>query len=45
MANELYGHALANAYDKLNDGIDYIAWADFAEECIKRYSDIPVSEI
>jgi len=45
MSDELYGYALANAYDCLNDGIDHHAWADFIEECIKRYSSIPVSEI
>ena len=45
MYNQLYGYALASAYDKLNDGICHSEWADFIEECIKRYSDIPVSEI
>lgn len=40
-----YGYALANVYDILNDGIDHAKWADFYEECISRFSDIPVSEI
>ncbi len=45
MANELYGNALANTYDILNDGIDHAAWADFIEKCIEKFSDIKVSEI
>ena len=45
MANELYGNALANTYDILNDGIDHAAWADFVEKCIEKFSDIKVSEI
>lgn len=45
MASELYGYALANAYDMLNDGIEYNAWADFITECAKKFSDIKVSEI
>lgn len=45
MANELYGNALAGTYDILNDGIDHAAWADFIENCVKRFSDIEVSEI
>ncbi len=45
MANELYGSGLAAVYDILNDDIDHKKWADFVEECIKRFSDIKVSEI
>lgn len=45
MDGELYGYALAAAYDSLNDGIQHGEWADFIEECVKRYSDIPVREI
>ncbi len=45
MENKQYGSALANAYDILNDGIDYQMWADFIEQCIKKFSNIPVSEI
>lgn len=33
---EGYG-ALARFYDQLNAEIDYSAWADFAEECFRRY--------
>ena len=43
MENKQYGSALANAYDILNDGIDYQMWADFIEQCIKKFSNIPVS--
>lgn len=45
MATELYGYALANAYDALNDGIAHKDWADFIIECAARYSDIGISEI
>ena len=45
MSKDLYGNTLANTYDLLNDGIDHVAWADFIEECVKRFSDIEVSEI
>lgn len=29
--------AIAQVYDKLNKDIDYSAWADFFEECFKRF--------
>ena len=29
--------AIANIYDKLNEEIDYVAWADFIESCFDRY--------
>ena len=29
--------ALARFYDSLNAEIDYAAWADFAEECFRKY--------
>lgn len=29
---------LATVYDRLNDTVDYKAWADFIEECFRRYS-------
>lgn len=45
MAGELYGYALASAYDALNDGIAHKEWADFVIECTKRFSDIEISEI
>jgi ubiquinone/menaquinone biosynthesis C-methylase UbiE len=45
MKDKQYGYAMANAYDMLNDGIDHNAWADFIEEAVKRYSDIPVKDI
>lgn len=45
MNNKQYGYAMAGAYDLLNDGIDHIKWADFIEECIGRFSDIPVKNI
>ena len=32
-----YG-ALAWVYDRLNAEIDYGAWADFVEECLRRYA-------
>lgn len=34
--------ALAWIYDRLNREIDYEKWADFVEECFRRYSKIPV---
>ena len=30
-------NAIAGVYDKLNAEIDYSAWADFLEECFKRF--------
>lgn len=45
MNNKQYGSAMSNAYDVLNDGIDHNEWADFIEECVSRFSDIPVKEI
>ena len=30
---------LAAVYDRLNDTVDYSAWADFIEESFRRYSD------
>ena len=30
-------NAVARVYDKLNAEIDYSAWADFVEECFRRY--------
>ncbi len=33
---EGYG-ALAHVYDRLNAEIDYAAWADFTEECFRRF--------
>lgn len=29
---------LAPVYDKLNGDVDYVKWADFIEECFKRFS-------
>ena len=31
---------LAAVYDRLNDTVDYAAWADFIEESFRRYSDV-----
>lgn len=45
MTNKQYGSAMSAVYDALNDGIDHAGWADFIEECVKRFSDIPVNEI
>ena len=33
--------SMAKFYDRLNAGLDYSAWADFAEEMIKKHSKIP----
>ncbi len=32
--------AIASVYDSINSEIDYSAWADFIEECFKRYLDL-----
>lgn len=45
MSNILYGAALAEAYDALNDGIEPASVADFIFECVKKHSDIPVRDI
>ena len=31
--------ALAGVYDRLNGDVDYASWADFIEECYRRYLD------
>ena len=31
--------AIAGVYDLLNEEIDYSAWADFIEDCFKRFSE------
>ena len=36
---------LAAVYDRLNDTVDYAAWADFIEESFARYSDVKVKTI
>lgn len=33
--------ALAGVYDKLNEEIDYVAWADFFEKCFSEFSKSP----
>lgn len=45
MSTTLYGAALAEAYDALNDGIDYEKICDFLLECVKKHSDIEVKDI
>ena len=45
MNTTLYGAALAEAYDALNDGIDYEKICDFLLECVKKHSDIEVKDI
>lgn len=38
MMNGCEGYnAVASVYDKLNAEIDYVAWADFLEECFRRF--------
>ena len=39
-----YG-VLATVYDRLNDTVDYAAWADFIEESFARYSDVKVKTV
>ena len=29
---------LARVYDRLNAEVNYVAWADFFEECFKKFS-------
>ncbi len=36
----IYG-SMAKFYDRLNAGLDYCEWADFAERMIKEHSDVP----
>ena len=45
MSNESYGEAMSESYDSLNSDIDYVSWADFLEECIKRFSETEVKHI
>lgn len=36
---------LAPVYDRLNDTVDYAAWADFIEKCFIRYADEKPSSV
>lgn len=45
MNGALYGAALAEAYDALNDGIEYGKICDFLLACVEKHSDIPVKDI
>ena len=45
MNTTLYGAALAEAYDTLNDGIEYDKICDFLLACVEKHSDIAVKEI
>lgn len=45
MSTTLYGAVLAEAYDALNDGIEYDKICDFLLSCVEKHSDIAVKEI
>ncbi len=45
MNNKIYTYTMARVYDILNCDIDYGAWAEFAERCMEKYSDIPVKSV
>lgn len=36
---------LAPVYDRLNETVDYAAWATFIEECFKKYADKDISSV
>ena len=40
-----YGRYLSEAYDSLNTDVDYKQWADFYEDCFRKYSQKPVRRV
>lgn len=40
-----YGRYLSEAYDSLNTDVDYKKWADFYEDCFRKYSQKPVRRV
>lgn len=45
MSSESYGKYISEVYDTLNSDIDYEKWADFTEECFKKYCTLGVKHI
>ena len=45
MKNEAYGRYLSEVYDKLNSDVPAQAFAQFCEDCFKRYAKVEVKHI
>lgn len=45
MKNKGYGQYLSEVYDKLNADVNPSVWADFCEECFKKYAECEVKHV